>query len=163
MIQLTTKDQPILNEWYSKAVNDPTVRPFLSLSNYSQELVIQPNDWETTYFMDEAYQTLLSVFHNRYERSVAITLFTLSSKSSKPSSSSKALRFIAKQLPLLYDLQHISFVISAENKEWLAAVQKRFLVYQWGIEPLSAYHSITRMFHGTHKFKIPTTALIPTT
>lgn len=154
MKRLTTKDQPLLHEWFSAAINDREVSIWLNADGYNREPTIPDTDWEKVYYLDETNSALLTVHFSPKDKVSTLAVYILNTPN-RLKASFRMFRFI-KSLPSIHDIEYFSLSISSKNTKWLHSIQRRYLQYQWGVEPHAFYHAATRSWVDAHKFKIPT-------
>lgn len=69
--QLTTIDQPRLNEWFKKAINSK-ISHQLSLSNWTAEIEIKNSSWEQVILMDSSNKAVTIAKFDRDDHSESL-------------------------------------------------------------------------------------------
>lgn len=151
--KLSPIDQLALNEWYSCAINDPTVAPWLGDGRWSECPTAPTNDWDKAYYMDGAGRGLLRLSFNRGNESVSMMLHVLAC-ADRERIAGLLLRKVFTS-GAIAGARWIEFVISAANEKWLATIQKRYHMFEWGVCPYGFFKSDSNEDVRAHNFCIP--------
>lgn len=158
IIQLTRATQDKLTLWQGKAVHDPLVRPWLSISAHVEFGTVPDTDWLHAYFMDEQAQGLLSVTFDHQRRDMGIGLWVLGGDKR---AAFRLMRFAINELPRRYGMTHISFRVSTANQVWCDQVSEAAGEWLWGREPYAAFDPRTGLYTDMLYFKVPVAKIRP--
>lgn len=156
--RLTPVDQPELAAWYSRAVNDPTVAPWLNDGRWSSCPVIPDNDWEKTLVFGFE-DSLLRVNYERDERAMGVTLHVLDTPR-RALHSALMLRYVVK-MARAAGFQYLMFQVSNANVAWLDQLYARHSRHCWGVRPFGFYDPKTHRPVSGHHFCVPVWGVAP--
>lgn len=142
--------------WHQKAVNDPTVQPFLTLAAWSETPAPVDIDWTQAYFMDEYDIGLLSVRLDHGQRLATLGLWVLGHNTGV---SALLMRYAMFKLPKRYGITHLAFFISDANRAWRDQAMRVAGKWMWGREPGAVFDIATGRMVDLLHFKVPVEAI----
>lgn len=142
--------------WYQKAVNDPTVHPFLGTTTWREAPPAVDGDWSSAYFMDQYDQGLLRVGFDHVLHTGSIGLWVLEGNTGI---AALLMRFALCKLPQRHGLTHLTFCISDSNRVWRDQAMRAAGKWMWGRDPSSVFDQATGKLVDCLHFKVPVEAI----
>ena len=154
--QLTTLDQGRMDAWFSAAINSPRVRPYFQHLTHNDAPAIAPTDLNVAHFMDDKNNCYMRLTFERAKREMRLSMWSLEESQRTVAAMMRVAMVVA---PKYYAMEYLVFSIHNSNAKWLAAWERRFKDYRWGIEPHAAWDIELKAWCPSHHFKIPITAI----
>lgn len=131
--QLTTIDQPRLNEWFKKAINSK-ISHQLSLSNWTAEIEIKNSSWEQVILMDSSNKAVTIAKFDRDDHSAFISHWRIGGSSLVTFHHMRKLYDIL----VMNGIKNVKAVCRETNTKSRKLCENIF-GQEWGIEPESTY------------------------
>jgi hypothetical protein len=142
--------------WFQRAVNDPTVHPFLGMGTWRGTPAPEDSDWSKAYFMDDSGVGLLSVGLDHQLCVANLCLWVLDGN--QPVAAA-LMRYAIRTVPKRFGMRHLAFVISDSNAAWRNRAMRAAGKWMWGRETDAVYDTATGRLVDCLHFKVPVSAL----
>lgn len=145
-----------IDAWYQKAINDPTVFPFLATSNWRGAPPAADSDWSEAYFMDDRDLALLSVKLDHVRRYASVGLWVLEGNTGV---AALMMRYAICKMPKRFGVTHLTFCIQENNTAWREQAMRVAGKWMWGREPEASINLEGGRDFDCLNFKVPLSAI----
>jgi hypothetical protein len=152
IIFITSANKHLYDTWFSKAVTDETVWPYLSFQKRTSALTVENDDWNHSIFMDESCNAVLEWIPSRsngmHDASVSLWSLTGAHQRQAAGQLASALPAIAKR----YGVAFVGAACHASNENSVRILTKRF-GEPWGRCPANAWNGKIGSFEDSLHFR----------
>lgn len=153
---ITTTNKALCEEWFSRALADDTVWPFMSFDKRTTSAEVIDDDWNRLTLMDSSQNALLEWFNDRGNglHSAKIEIWSL--RGPKKQIAAGRLLSAIPHLVRRYGVSYIDAACHASNRESAYILTNRFGA-PWGRKPSNAWNGLTGVFEDSLHFRKATT------
>jgi len=149
--QLTSDDTGILDEWYTHAVNSPSVSRYLGIAGYNTPISMPESDWDGMVFMDDSHNGIIKLYFDHEVNTATFGIWVLPT----PRRTDIARDLMGVALGKLTQLPNMKYLASRvqSTNDHGNNFSIRYLGTPWGREPRGAYDRVTKVWVAMNHYK----------
>lgn len=149
--RLGLTDQYRLDEWFDKAINDDSVRPYLTTGSHTPRIMVPDDDHDGVVLMNYNNTGVLKLYFEEESRTAKFGIWVLTPTPdvlTRKETAYNLMKYginVCKQNPLI---EYIGSRVMETNVHGLSFSSS--LLDQWGTEPAAVFDTGTLIYNQTH-------------
>jgi len=149
--QLTPDDTGILDEWYARASNTPTVSRYLGIAGYNTPISMPESDWDGMVFINDEQNGIIKLYFDHEINTATFGIWVIPTHRMTDC----ARDLMGAALGKLTQLPNMTYLASRvqSTNDHGNNFSKRYLGHPWGCEPNGAYDRVTSEWVAMNHYK----------